>query len=295
MKSNIADPGTRVYCARIVPTGSQPIVRLTGYPTQLVMSNGETYQSTSGYEFSGISGSSDMSGAGVDLDGILQAGAIDLDDIVVGAYDNARVHVFATTFTDPIEDEEEIASYFFGKVDVTDEKYRVQLMSLADVLSQKQGRSYSPNCPWTLFDQHLGGNLIASTRSRCTGPRSDQDGPQLADYLVTGTLTAVTDQYSFADSTRAEPDDWFGYGEIQFTTGANAGLRATQIKAFGGGVFTLHEALPYAPQVGDEYQAIPGCRKRLQDCRDKFGNAVNRGAFDEVPSRTEYTQRGRGA
>lgn len=295
MKSNIADPGTRVYCARIVPTGSQPVVRLTGYPTQLVMSNGETYQSTSGYEFSGISGSSDMSGAGVDLDGILQAGAIDLDDIVVGAYDNARVHVFATTFTDPIEDEEEIASYFFGKVDVTDEKYRVQLMSLADVLSQKQGRSYSPNCPWTLFDQHLGGNMIASTRSRCTGPRSDPDGPQLADYLVTGTLTGVTDQYSFTDSSRAEPDDWFGYGEVRFTTGANAGLRATQIKSFVGGVFTLHEALPYPPQVGDEYQAIPGCRKRLQDCRDKFSNVVNRGAFDEVPSRTEYTQRGRGA
>ena len=112
---------------------------------------------------------------------------------------------------------------------------------------------------------------------------------------MTGTLTAVASQYQFTDSSRAEADDWFGYGEIRFTTGNNAGLKPTQIKAFAGGVFTLHEALPYPAQVGDEYEAIPGCRKRLQDCRDKFGNVVNRGAQDHVPSKTEYTQRGRGA
>ncbi|WP_341706539.1 DUF2163 domain-containing protein [Halopseudomonas sp.] len=295
MKSHVADYRTRVYCARIEPVGSQPIVRLTSYPTALKMSNDAVYHSTSGYEFSGLSATADMSGSGVDLDGILQAGGISLDDLQVGAYDNARVYIFATSWAAPVEDEEPLSLLFFGKVDITDHKYRVQLMSAIDVLSQKVGRNYSPSCPWTLFDQHLGGNLIATSRSRCTGPRANPDGPQMADYLVTGTLTAVTDQYQFSDSTRLEADDWFGYGEIQFTTGANAGLKPFQIKVFASGAFTLHEALPYPPQVGDAYQAIPGCRKRLQDCRDKFGNAINFGGQPHVPSKTVYSQRGRGA
>jgi len=295
MKSHVADYRTRVYCARIEPVGNQPIVRLTSYPTALKMSNAAVYHATSGYEFSGLSATADMSGSGVDLDGILQAGGISLDDLQVGAYDNARVYVFATSWSAPIEDEEPLSLLFFGKVDITDHKYRVQLMSAIDVLSQKVGRNYSPSCPWTLFDQHLGGNLIATSRSRCTGPRADPDGPQMADYLVTGTLTAVASQYQFTDSGRAEADDWFGYGEILFTTGANAGLKPFQIKVFASGAFTLHEALPYPPQVGDEYQAIPGCRKRLEDCRGKFGNAINFGGQPHVPSKTVYSQRGRGA
>lgn len=295
MKSHVADPATRAYCARIVPTGSDPVVRITGYPTALVMSNGETYQATSGYEFSGISATSDLSGSGVDLDGILQAGGIELDDLSVGAYDNARVYVFATSWAAPVEDEEPIALMFFGKVEVTDDRYRVQLMTMADVLSQRVGRTYAPSCSWTLFDQHLGGNLIATDRSRCTGPRDAPDGPQIGDYLVTGALTSVTDQYRFADSGRTEADDWFGYGEIRFTTGANAGLRPQQIKVFASGAFELHEAVPYPLEIGDEYEAIPGCRKRLQDCRDKFGNVVNMGAQPHVPTRTQYSQRGRGA
>lgn len=295
MKSHVADWRTRVYCARIEPVGDQPILRLTNYPTDLAMSNGEIYRAENGYEFSGLTATSDMSATGVDLDGILQEGGVTLDAIASGVYDNARVYVFATSWAAPIEDEEELGLFFWGKTDPTDQKYRTQLMGAKDVLSQNVGRTCSPTCPNTLFDQHINGDLIASTRSRCTGPRSNPDGPQMADYLVTGTLTSVTDQYTFTDSARAEADDWFGYGEIQFTTGPNAGLRPSQIKIFASGQFTLHEALFYPPAVGDEYKAIPGCRKRLQDCREKFGNAINFGGQPDVPSQTQYTQRGRGA
>ena len=295
MKSHVADYRSRVYCARIEPVGDQPVLRFTSYPTALKMSNGEVYTANNGYEFSGLSSSSSMSASSIDLDGIFQEGGVTLDDMNSGVYDNARVYVFATSFTNPIEDEEELSLLFWGKSESSDDKYRVQLMGAKDVLSQKVGRSYAPTCPWTLFDQHINGDLIASTRSRCTGPRSAPDGPQMADYLVTGTLTEVVSQYEFSDSARGEVEDWFGYGEIQFTTGPNAGLRPSQIKVFAGGSFTLHEALFYQPSVGDEYKAIPGCRKRLEDCRDKFGNAINAGAQFHVPTKSQYSQRGRGA
>ena len=294
MKAVVAARGSRIYCARIEPVGDQPVIRLTSYPTPLAVGD-DVYQSTSGYEFSGLSSTSDMASTGIDLDGILQSGAITLEDVNSGVYDNARIYVFATSWAAPVVDEEALGLFFWGKTTLSDGRYSVELMGAKDVLSQNVGRSYSPTCPWTLFDQHLGGQLIATTRSRCTGPRANPDGPAQADFLVTGTLTAVAGQYAFTDTSRDEVADWFGYGEIRFTTGPNAGLRPSQIKVFASGVFTLHEALFYMPTVGDEYEAIPGCRKRLEDCRDKFDNAINHGAQPDVPTKTQYSQRGRGA
>ncbi len=295
MKPNVTDWQTRVYCARIEPAGDQPILRLTGYPTDIAMSNGEVYQVESGYEFSGMSTTTDFSSSSVDLTGILQAGAVSQDDLASGVYDNARVYVFATSWSSPIEDEEPLALMFFGKVEFDDERYTVQLMDGKDLLSQNTGRTYAATCPWTLFDQSINGRIIATSRSRCTGPRSAPDGPAIADYLVSGALTSVTNQYVFADSSRAEAADWFAYGEIMFTSGANVGLRPSQIKVFASGQIELHEALFYAPQVGDTYQMIPGCRKRLTDCKNKFNNAINHGGQAHVPAPSQYSQVGRGA
>ncbi|HZX51479.1 MAG TPA: DUF2163 domain-containing protein [Pseudomonas sp.] len=298
MKPHVADWQTRVYCARVVPAGDHPVIRLAGYPVDLVMSNGEVYLTENGYEFSGLSETSDMSASSVDLDGILQLGAVSRDDLASGIYDNARVYVFATSWAAPIEDEEPLSLMFWGKVEFDDSRdtYTVQLMGAKDVLSQSVGRTYSASCPWTLFDQTIDGRIIATSRSRCTGPRANPDGPDIADYLVTGALTSVTSQNVFADSARVEVDDWFAYGEIMFTTGANVGLRPSQIKIFASGQIELHEALFYAPQVGDEYKMIPGCRKRLvEDCIGKFGNAINNGGQAHIPAPSQYGEVGRGA
>lgn len=296
MKSHVADWRTVVRCARIEPVGDQPIIRLAGYPTPIVMSGGQEYQVESGYEFSGISSTSDMSASSVDLEGILRMGALTADDLASGVYDNARIYVFATSWTNPIEDEEPLGLYFFGKCETTEEKYTAQLMGLKDALSQNVGRTYAALCGWTLFDQSINGRIIASTRSRCIGPRSNPDGPDINDYLVTGALTAVTSQREFNDSGRTEADDWFGYGSIMFTSGNNVGLRPSQVKVFGSGRIELHEPLFYMPQVGDTYKMIPGCRKRLvEDCIGKYGNGINHGGQAHVPSKSQYTQFGRGA
>lgn len=294
MKSHVADWQTRVYCVRIEPANDSPIVRLAGYPVDLAMSNGEVYLTESGYEFSGLDSTSTFASASIDLSGILQQGAISRDDLMSGKYDNARAYLFATSWTNPIEDEEPIFLGFMGKVEVTDDKYKVPMMGAIDVLGQSTGRSYSPTCPWTLFDETLDGDVIDWQHSKCTGPRAAQDGPLLADFKVTGTLTSVTDQYMFTDSARAEASDWFAYGTIRFITGENAGLKPIQIKAFtSGGVILLHEAMFYLPQVGDQYEMIPGCRKTPAACKDKYSNKINYGGQDHVPTPSVYQQRGR--
>lgn len=294
MKSHVADWQTRVYCVRIEPANDAPVIRLAGYPVDLVMSNGEVYQTESGYEFSGYGASSTFASSSIDLSGILQAGAVSQDDLASGVYDNARVYLFATSWANPIEDEETLSLLFWGKVDFADERYTVQLMGAIDVLSQSTGRTYAATCSNTLFDETLDGHVLPWSQSKCTGPRAAQDGPLLADFKVSGTLTSVTDQYMFADSARGEAADWFAYGAIRFITGPNAGLKPIQVKAFtaGGGVL-LHEAMFYLPEVGDAYEMIPGCRKDAETCKNKYSNKINFGGQDHVPAPSVYSQVGR--
>lgn len=294
MKAHVADWQTRVYCVRIEPANDAPIVRLAGYPVDLPMSNGQVYLTESGYEFSGIDATTTFASQSLDLQGILQQGAISRDDLKAGVYDNARVYLFATSWAAPIEDEEPVGLGFFGKVNTDDDRYTVQIMGAIDVLSQSVGRSFSPSCPWTLFDETLDGRVLPVSQSRCTGPRANPDGPALADFKVTGSLTSVTDQYQFRDSTRAEANDWFAYGAIRFTTGPNAGLKPLEIKAYtSNGTILLHEAMFYLPEVGDEYEMIPGCRKTPAACKDKYSNKVNYGGQDHLPAPSVYQQRGR--
>lgn len=296
MKSHVADWQTRVYCVRIEPANDAPIVRLAGYPTALIMSNGAVYATESGYEFSGQNGGVDFAPGSLDLSGILQAGAINRADLMAGRYDNARVYLFATSWANPVEDEEPLGLYFFGAVEITDDRYKVQLMGAIDVLSQNVGRTYSATCPWTLFDRTLDGRTLLVSQSRCTGPRAAPDGPNLDAFKVGGALTSVTSQLQFADSSRAEAEDWFAYGAIRFLTGANAGLKPMEIKRFSpGGAIEVMEAFFYLPAVGDEYEMIPGCRKRLQDCREKYGNVKNFGGQPHVPVPSVAAQVGRGA
>ncbi|MDH4581369.1 DUF2163 domain-containing protein [Pseudomonas sp. BN415] len=295
MKAHVADWQTRVYCVRIEPANDAPLVRLAGYPVDLVMSNGQTYLTESGYEFSGYGASSTFASSSIDLKGIVQQGAISRDDLMAGVYDNARVYLFATSWANPIEDEEELAMLFFGKVETADDQYSVQLMGAIDVLSQSPGRSYSPTCQWTFLDQTLDGNILPASQSRCIGPRSAPDGPSFAALKVTGTLTSVTDQYYFADSARVEAADYFATGAIRFLSGPNAGLKPIEIKAFtAGGVIQLQEALFYLPEVGDQYEMIPGCRKRPEDCAF-WENMRNFGGHPHVPAPSQYGQIGRGA
>lgn len=294
MRPHVADYATRIFCVRIEPVGDAPIVRLAGYEHPLTMSNGQVYETESGYEFSGLGSSSTFAAATVDLSGILQLGAVTRDDLMSGVYDNARVYLFATSWTAPVEDEEPLSCLFFGKTEVKDDTYKAELMGMIDVLSQSTGRSYSPVCQWTFLDQTLDGEMLPAYSSRCIGPRLDPEGPSFASLKVAGTITAVTDQYQFTDSSRTEVDDYFGAGAIRFITGANAGLKPQEIKSFASGVIVVHEAFFYLPQVGDQYEMIPGCRKRhLEDCKTKWSNVRNFGGQPHVPTPSVYSQVGR--
>ena len=275
MKSAVADRATKVHCVRIEPLLGAATVYLTDYPRDLVM-GGHTYQSDSGYEFSGYASEASMSPGVMDLHGIAGIAGISLDQVVSGVFDNARVYAFATSWAAPVEDEEPLGLGFMGKTTLKDDRYTIELMMVIDALNQSTGKTYTAPCPKTFGGQEYAGCMV-----------------DLGPITVTGTITAVTSRSVFQDSARTEAADWFGEGTIAFTSGANAGLKPMEIKTYAAdGTITTHEAFHYPVAVGDAYTMIPGCRKRLEDCRDKWANILNFGGFSWVPTQSTYTQVG---
>lgn len=275
MKSQVAPYETAVLCLRIVCTNGTTI-RVTRYPLDLVMSNGQVYQSGSGFDFTGYESAAGFSPSAIDLEGILGFAGVTREAVATGVFDNARAYLFATSFLAPVEDYEPITASLLGKAALTDDGYRIEEMGLADALNQSVGRTYSAACDKTFGGQEFAGCKVA-----------------LGPITVTGTLTAVASDQQFTDASRTEAADYFAYGTIRFTSGANAGLKPLEIRQhMAGGVIQTFEPFYYVPVVGDAYEMIPGCRKRLSDCKDKWNNVVNFGGFPYAPVGSSYAEIG---
>lgn len=275
MKPTVVPYETSVKCLRIVCTNGF-IVRMTRFPKDLAMSNGQIYLTGAGYDFTAYGANASMSPAAIDLEGILGQTGVTADVIASGVFDGARCYLFSTNFTAPVEDEEPIVCSVLGKVTLEDDKYRVEEMALIDALNQSVGRTYKSQCDKVFGGQEVGGCKI-----------------DLAPLTVTGTITSVTSASLFADSSRAEADDYFALGAIVFTSGLNVGIKAEEIKVFtAGGIIQTYEPFYNMPAIGDTYSLIPGCRKRLEDCRDKWNNVINFGGFPTIPTTSVYAQMG---
>lgn len=273
MKAAIADPHYRIHCIRIAPRWGD-VIHLTDH-TRDVLIGQYYYRTQSGYEFTGFSSEATMAPGVIDLSGIADIAGISYDQIVSGVFDNARVYCFATTWLNPIGDEEPLGVAFMGKITLRDNRYTAELMMMIDTLNQSSGETYTAAC-----QKKFGGQGFAGCKI------------DLAPLTVQGYLTSVSSNSQFQDNTRVEPDDYFAEGTVSFNNGANAYLKPQMIKSYAGGLIVTHEPFYYPVAVDDLYTLIPGCRKRLVDCRDKWDNVINFGGFSFIPTSSQYQDRG---
>lgn len=186
------------------------------------------------------------------------------EDIIAGRWNGAKWELFQANWADPTQGVDTLKRGTTGEVKIGAGDYTLEFRSLSQALQQTQGNALSRTC-----------------RDRLGGPHCALD---LAPFTFTGALSAVTSARQVADAARGEADDYFGEGTLKMTSGPAAGL-TRKVKIFAGGAFTL--ALPFtiAPEVGDTYVAVAGCRKRherslenpdgVSDCVDKFDNLLN--------------------
>ena len=275
MKTQVAPYETSALCLRIECTDGTTI-RLTNYPVDLKMNNGDVYLSSSGYDFTGFNNNTSMSPSSVDLTGFVGFAGVSWLSISYGVFDNARAYLFAVDWQNPVVDYEPIAASLLGRTTLEDDKYVIEEMTLVDLLGQSVGRTYTAQC-----DKVFGGQEFAGCKF------------DVGAVTVVGTVTGVPGVRSIQDTGRAEAADYFAAGTIRFTTGANAGLKPLEIRSYAAdGTVTTFDPFYFTPAIGDQYEMVPGCRKRLEDCRDKWDNVLNFGGFPDIPQSTEYGKYG---
>jgi uncharacterized phage protein (TIGR02218 family) len=273
MKAAVADYQYRILCLRI-RCANGLLVQITTHPRDVTMSNGHVYRSAVGYQFTSFQGTTSFTPSIADLTGIAGFYNIGKDEIASGVFDNARCHLFATTWLNPILDEEPITLSILGKANLEDDKYTIEEMALIDVLNQNIGNTYTATC-----QKRFGGKEFAGCKA---DPAIQQ-----------GTVTASLSLYAIEGSWKGNPDGFFNEGLIAFKTGNNKDLRPLEIRQSrqADGYIAVHEAFYYQPEVGDEYILMEGCVKTLEACKAK-NNILNFGGFPNIPATSQYVQRG---
>lgn len=201
-------------------------------------------------------------------------------DIFGGVWSGARFEIFEYSRRHPAAGKIPRVAGVFGDIAIVETGYKVELRDWMQFLQQPVGEETSKNCRNRLGD------------ARC---RVDLDA-----FTVTGTVTSVSSNQVFRDSSRSEAVTWFAEGTLLWTSGQNAGYRQ-KIKTYAAdGTFTLMLPMFSAVLPGDTYEAVAGCMKRhdrtadnpsgASDCVDKFNNILNFRGEPHAPGTDEVTQ-----
>lgn len=101
---------------------------------------------------------------------------------------------------------------------------------------------------------------------------------------LTGTLTSVTDNSNFVDTSRTEADDFWTFGLLTFTSGNNIGI-GLEVKDYvlSTGAFETYTAFPFTVAGSDAYEVHAGCDKIFTTCKTKFDNVKNFRGEPHIP------------
>lgn len=203
------------------------------------------------------------------LKGILDASGISKAEIDSGIYDGAEVRRFIVDYTNlpssldlnPPRHRELPRAYIASKK-IDSLGYELKIRDISSKLENNIGTVTSKRCRANLGD------------GAC---RKD-----LTDFTHQLTVTSVIDRRVFSINGNLA-DQYFDYGRLQFTSGANAGLHL-DVSFFVDNQIVLSIAAPNTIAVGDNLTAIAGCDGTEQTCIVKFQNYRNIRAEPKVPT-----------
>lgn len=246
---------TVAWCLKVTRTDAT-VYGFTSAQKDLVVS-GVTYLAGPGLDVAGLESSAGLAVDNTELTILADEVLITVPDILAGRWNNAAFELFVVNWADVTMGRDVRKVGTFGTVQPRNGSFTVELRGLQQYLQQPVGATSTKTCRARLGD------------ALCT--------KDLTAFTFTGTVSSVTSQQVFADSSRAEADAYFAEGLLTWTGGDNDGL-TVKVKGYvlSGGVFTLSTPMVAAIQIGDTFSVVAGCRKRLtEDCKDKFNNVLN--------------------
>jgi uncharacterized phage protein (TIGR02218 family) len=226
--------------------------------------DGVTYSPSTGLESISLE-----SGAGLAPGRAAAEGAVSLTfmseaDIDAGLWDGARADVWQVDWRIP-EHRLMIWSGTLSEVSRIGGGLSAELVSLKAVLERRIGRVYSRRCDADVGDTRCGVSLSAP------------------EFSVAGTVDVVSGGGAFTSTAiGAVASGWFSTGRLEWTSGANAGLKL-QIVRHTGDEIEVVGPLKSAIMAGNAFVATAGCDKAFATCRAKFDNAGRFRGFPHMP------------
>ncbi|MFD1798237.1 DUF2163 domain-containing protein [Paracoccus aurantiacus] len=230
---------------------------------------GLSFEPESGFAAAEIRSGSDLSVDAQDAEGALKSDRITETDILDGRWDNALVEVWRVNWQD-VQQRVLMRRGAIGELRRGRLSFVAEVRSLSHLLGQTVGRVFQGTCDAALGDG----------RCRVNVEDAAFTGTGSVDALLRDRAFTTTDLTGFVA-------DWFSFGSLTWTSGANAGRSAeiSQHEVSGSAVtLTLLEApVRGSIAMGDTFRIHAGCDKRLETCRAKFGNAINFHGFPHIP------------
>ena len=198
--------------------------------------------------------------------GALSDASVREADIEAGRFDGARLRAWLVNWAEPSERSLRFRGSF-GEVTRRGGAFEVELRGLTEALNQPFGRVFQAGCDAVLGDARCGVDLGAP------------------GYALEVTVGGVEGGRVFTWSSLPRPDGWHERGRLRVVSGAAEGLSGMirSDRSDGGRRIELWQALGATVAPGDRVRLEPGCDKRAETCRGKFGNLLNFRGFPHVP------------
>ena len=221
-----------------------------------------TYIATTGYTASNIEASANLAVDNLEIQGVLDSSVITEEDILAGVWDYAQIEIFQVNYNDLSQGKIFLRTGELGIIKTGRSAFVAELRGLMQKYSNVIGEITTPTCRAEFCD------------ARC---KLDID-----DFTFSGSVTGITNNRLFTDSSRTEATDFYKYGKIKFTSGNNENLQM-EIKEFtSGGIIELVLSMPYQIEVGDTFDITAGCSKTLNSCVG-YNNVINFRGEPHIP------------
>lgn len=274
---------TMAPCFKVVRTDGVTFC-FTGHDRDLVI-GGDTYRYDISFTVSEMNSKAGLSIDNGELILPFATGGITKADVLANLFYRATLDVFWVNWDDLTQGVMyEGKGWRLGKYKLGENKVSFEVRSLASFLTAPVLDMISPDCPYTF-------GLDDGIRSFCP---ADVDSSDSA-YRESGSVDSVdesNDQKVFSDASRDEADDYWQYGLVVWTSGNNAGYEM-EVEGYtsesAGGQVTLLFNMPYAIEVGDEYEIVRGCDKQFATCQ-AFGYGDDFGGEPSVPDENTALQ-----
>lgn len=252
------------------------ILRFTDHDKIIELFDGENYTPAGGYSESAQRKEAGIKADNLDVVGLIDDVTISTDDIRAGFYDNAQVTHYIINWMYPWASPIITDVAWIANIDYNRSRWECELLGISNWLRKDVGGKHNKRCRYQFCE----------SATRCT---LDKPTYTSAGLIIT-SIEHDRRQFSAGafDPGNAFEDDYFKYGEFEWKTGNNAGIKgwiesydATNKK------FTLRLFTPFDIEIGDTFDVVAGCDGDWLTCVGKFDNGINHGGYWKIPGKED--------